>query len=1129
MKKYIFAALLLSIILCSCENFLQGADTKQKLERVVSYANAPGCTVALRSDESMGTFVAGDSKEFKVGVDEDIYFTANIANCYFAGLKAVSISDSAKDMSEYVEIKLTERDDQKGLYKINVTILKQAPDIVLTPVCYFYPEVVSYTPSGSNASFANMPVVITFNVPMEKEEVTPVQSIFNYDNISLKCGSTDVSSYFEKPYFNNQKTVLTLKPKADFLEALQSTNEQIINMDITFGENIYVTVDNIKLQIKQNEKGCITVTYKPESETIPPVKTGFGFFASKEELPLETILNMSDSERTQIKSFNYQDIKTRGNLSMDEYTSLVMQNRTQGVVYLYGRYFDADSGVKAIRVLELHSNDKTGNYLIDEKTKTIDYFLDDSENIEYKVEGKTVSFRIKHILPDNSSSKDNNDGLFNLAVSVLDDCYNGSVEESFIAVKDSFIGLSQISVYNIFNDESTGESDEDQRMDKAIEYIIDGSYYERLKTIKFLTVKQVYGIVKFTDLIDYQIQYTDSDGNEVLDSISPNVNNEKLYEYTLNFDYVHDKTFTLIATDTITGDKETRKIYFPPQPQKGPDSKYVFLPANSRCTQVFELYKNDDGTITTYGITSSLDWTNANFIFTTPSSYEIGCTYIYENGMLLSEPLGQYTDSGLAVDFIDVSSQVDPFQQNDEIQTPAKLSNVEYDVDKNGPHYTITVTLDPDDWKQNKDKWDYLIVYEYRSGGEWFMSEKIMTIQKSDFNETNDLENNFSKTVKYSAIKQRTNLYYVVGIFDGKSSVRSEELEVDLNSSQVKAFKQEYEILRAPRVSAIVYAETNSNNEKIGYHRLCNYIFLINTVGKNNIIQVTSNSISSFVFDQNLISTTNNNMVMDAGSGSFFVPIGDWKYGENLVTVNLRNNNGFDSATETFEYNKGQVIFNKPSELPQSSYTFVSEPTEYDYNQLNENNQPNKMFSHIYVSYLDSAGWHNYKRFGSGKDHPDESISQSVSAGKYKYSLPSITTPQNAFIKVSTYFTDGMHWKCSVSNLLYFNGTASTPSKDKLIKTGDFYFVYSDQPVYMTTVLTKHPLNECKDWTVEEWEGLNELHLIYNEQYINFTPEQYGTPGIYILDDRVPATGDCYVIIAHFADGHTIMSPVMIK
>ena len=187
--KSFFAVVLVcftAATLISCENFLKGSNTPQQLERLVSYANAPGCTVLLKSDEAMGSFMAGDSMELKVGYETELYYSANINNCILEDVIAQSATDSGMNMSDYISIKITERDDETGFYKINIKLLQKASNIIITPVCLAYPYVKAYSPANdSEAVFANTPIILTFNVPMEAAETSYAQTLFNYKTFSF--------------------------------------------------------------------------------------------------------------------------------------------------------------------------------------------------------------------------------------------------------------------------------------------------------------------------------------------------------------------------------------------------------------------------------------------------------------------------------------------------------------------------------------------------------------------------------------------------------------------------------------------------------------------------------------------------------------------------------------------------------------------------------------------------------------------------------------------------------------------------------------------------------------------------------------------------------------------------------
>ena len=76
----------------------------------------------------------------------------------------------------------------------------------------------------------------------------------------------------------------------------------------------------------------------------------------------------------------------------------------------------------------------------------------------------------------------------------------------------------------------------------------------------------------------------------------------------------------------------------------------------------------------------------------------------------------------------------------------------------------------------------------------------------------------------------------------------------------------------------------------------------------------------------------------------------------------------------------------------------------------------------------------------------------------------------------------------------------------------DYFLVTSNKPVYVNTVTTKRPYNECSQWTSEEWE---ELHLKYNEKFLSFDKDNAGILRMYNLDTS------CLDIISNMKNGFT--------
>ena len=1125
-RKFRFFTLLCISILftfVSCKNFLNGQGVAENIKQTIEYTKAPACSVLLKCDSWQGTFIAGDSKEFKVGYETEIYFSANKENCLLDYLAAQSATDASKDMSEYIKIEITERDDEKGFYTIKVKILKKAPDIIIKPVCIPFPAVNSYSPKeSSEAAYANMPITINFNIPMENASTSSAYSQFNYKNIFLTYKSVDVSSYFDDPEFNSEKTILTIKPKNTFLDFIKSTNEVSIKVNVEFAENINVKVGTKELRLKQDDNTKFEVSYKPALEAQPPVENGFGFFVSNNEYSLEELQGKTKSDISQLNIFNQESIENKGNRSTEEYSKKVLQNRTTGTINIYGRYFDKDSGVNKITITSQHVFDRKAN-LVQDEAETKEYYVDNAySDATFVKQDNNVLFNLKYTIPEVSQNLIDNDGAYNFTVTIYDSCGNASQPQTFTAIKDNYMDLSSIKVFNIYNNIETNESTIDERQRKVVECYNNGTYNDKIKTIKFVYGRPIYSVVEGLNYVDFSVKYINKTGQEVIETIEPDSTNKKYYEHTLNVDHVYDLKFTLIAKDNY-GSIETIDYYFPPLPTiSGKD--YLIVPANSKCTGIFFSYLNSEGIMedgTTLVYTEKLEtihFPNTNV------DYRRETVAYLENGMLFSEYSPTTITQKYSADFY--------FEEDSDLPVPPAIKSVQYGV--NGSLKTFTITLDDNTWDNNLDSWDYIWVFYCMCGYPWLAVDiPEMLFPKGVL--SNTIESN-----NIGDYEERE--YYAIGIKGNKRSAFSQIKKIITSSEVFASINTQINNNMAPNNVTTLYGSYWGEFSSIPYYRFDNCFALTHSAKYTDTIQVTVNNTYRTVFDSNSFGNSNESIVIHLGDGYFYIPVMDWQYGNNVIDVYIKNKNGACSYSNELPLEKSQIIFDKPDQtnLPVSSINLISKTTTYDIDsQYPSTDVPYEAGSYIYVSYLDCEGWHQWGRFGKRPEYVGSGIVpvageivKDGTAGAYTYSINTdddYTTdygeiPQNCFVKVFTSLAFGK----KVGTMMFYNG--STPSSgektDKLMDKGNYFFVTSDKPVYVTTYVTKCAYSECSDWSVAEWE---ELHYHYNDSYISFDSNSSDTLGIYTPDTSWLQSGDCYVVIAYYADGHTLMSDVKIK
>ena len=119
----------------------------------------------------------------------------------------------------------------------------------------------------------------------------------------------------------------------------------------------------------------------------------------------------------------------------------------------------------------------------------------------------------------------------------------------------------------------------------------------------------------------------------------------------------------------------------------------------------------------------------------------------------------------------------------------------------------------------------------------------------------------------------------------------------------------------------------------------------------------------------------------------------------------------------------------------------------------------------------------------------------------------------------------------SVPYYFYTGSTKNSGDYDYVIKNGaskSSVLVASDAPTFVHTIVTKYPLSECQNWSVDRWEH---NHKHFGDKYMTFPTENPIAKKYTIPDACMNSmdTGDCYVVIAHFADGTSAISEVMQK
>ncbi len=391
--------LVLSAGLISCDNFLKGTDVKNRLEEAIEIANSSPVTFNLKADENSGNVIPAQLR-LKKREKFDISFEP-AENIIFVKWEVID-TDTGLPVTGVLEF-----DDETAL-ETSGKVINPRPRCIIHPKCIIQPGVLSYSPSDPlKTNFANTPIIINFNIPMEAKDTKPEDSQFNFTNIKISYlapdkSTVDLSSCFQPPSFDKEKKVLKIIPDPVALRNVIGTLNYI-DVNVSISPQIKCLQDNIELSIKQNELLNFKVRYKAEGEVVEPVIVESSLFATTVPINLENYKNISEEEK--ISQTN---------------------RRVVDSLYIYGRYYDADSGVNKVIVTQ-----SLANVIHEYTSENAQFFTDENGNTD---------FCLKFDL-------DLTDGFYDIQVTVQDACENYSLPQSFEIENKTFYNEEDFYIF----------------------------------------------------------------------------------------------------------------------------------------------------------------------------------------------------------------------------------------------------------------------------------------------------------------------------------------------------------------------------------------------------------------------------------------------------------------------------------------------------------------------------------------------------------------------------------------------------------------------------------------------------------------------------------------------------------
>ena len=1002
----------------------------------------------------MGEFLGNKKETFKVGYASQVQFEVYADDYVFIGLEAVSQEDKSVSRADCVEITEISKDDKKGIYKYNIKLLRDAKDILIRPVCIGLPKVVSHSPANLiQAVTTEKSVIITFNTPMQ-----PAIK----DNLKIELLETDVSDYFETPVLSSDGLQLTIKPKFDLLADLIKNSMNAISVDINFSfdQSASATIDNHVIPLKQDSNSNFTIRYLNTKETTPPHKENF--FVTKNQINLT-------SAKTETQKFSQAAI----DLSPSTTDEKIVQNSSNGTIYIYGAYSGEDYGIDNVSIVEKRTNDQRTYRVYDEETVTGEYT---AENAEFTTDDAgNVYFCIKHEL---QAQKKDFEGAVAVKVLVYDICGNAD-EQNFTAIIKRKMSLDDIIIYNFSRDNDISSSILDNYETIDLE-----AYRNNVKNIKFLNDElplKLYGNVniprdyfhlfcRFGDNIEQEFGNPDSDGIWKLDLNTASVDNLPFKIcYTDSFGLKAERDFRY-PSSYISINRFEEHIY-------SDDTTYYEVVPQNPFYEVRVIYPDSgEALIWEQGSSSGFFYPKeseepSNYYFITFQKYHFdNPDEPWNSSQLCSElvsfesVLGQYTDPA-AQEQIQVSHR-EEFDGTDTLNIYVTF----LDEDIWTKYDTITYCL-PDDF------------YGFIKSGELTFCIPVKLSQTKNISSSMDIAAYSNSSLKGSAeipwydldiwdlARQYDNIKpyivldidniggynfyfkdYISGLAGGKMIVGDQERtftgsyddsEVHISYSDIIEYSKESDKSGIVRELSLPYdfADTAGNRAKSTYE------LLIPKQEHPYTISFTKNAASTF------------------------------------VDVNLDSNN-----------------FTNTEDVDLWLFKYL------EHDASNE------------TAFWDPIG---------------NDCFDGTSPARFQDLTP------NTFYKIGVEDEN-----CAVCDY-YYLGTQNTGKYDGLMANGNSnssVLITSDAPVLVHTMVTSRPYSECSTWTLYDWEqyrkeaGLTVLqftpddeHTITDSQGQSYTVNTGDhSPKRYEIPDEIEE-GQCYCVIAYFADGTPVMSNVMQK
>lgn len=1013
-------------------------------QKVKIYAEAgPGISLGLK---------VGESADCTVGYKTEINFTMDSSTYVVKACKAVSYADQNTSLDDIIQTTIIPDETNPDKFKASVWVKDNTTNALLIIQTLALPAVDHYLPAYTPAGVTtDKEIKIFFNTPVE---------VSIKDALKIDILGSSVLHCFEQPELSSDGTVLTIKPD---ITALTNFIAQIMkvsfaDINISFAQTATAKIDGVSYPLKQDSNSKFVVRYLNEPERNSP--TPITFFVTREEITLE------DSADSVTNKFTQEQL----DLSLTTTDTKIIQNASNGTIWIYGVYSDPDSGVKKVTVFEKRTNDINSWTVTDSETKTGEYILDSTNS--YTDEIGNTSFCIKHIL---QPSNPDFEGAVSVKVVVADNCDNKNTQ-SFTGIIKRKVSLDNILIYNFIRDDIGLYLNNSQPIDVE-------DYIRNVKKIKFLNDDlplQLYANVNAPrSFIHLNCRHSG------IKQEFENPDENGVWSLELNTASVDYLPFTIIYSDllNLTVEKSFRypSSYYPIYDLKKHEDEYYDEEEDDYKTRIIYEFCPAGFTSNTFGIKTTEQGSTVmtqssaqGYYYPEDSEYDYYFfrhqNYPDESSQLCSE----------LVSFADVLKDYVPVEETEEIQVTYSSEFAGDDT------ILITVTFTDEDIWENYDT----IIYDL-----------------NDSNYVKPGEPSFIIPIKLSQIHTLFACLKITAY--SHYQLKGESEEIWIRNLGLEEIAQQHD--KTPPYLTVEPDEFGG------------YSFRV-----NDEISDVGNGVITFGNIPHQIQNSSTRINISYSDIIKYAQESDKAGVIREISIPYTiSDTANNTISEVYELLVPKLEREYKCILSQPTTTSISEGID--------------MSSSSYPSYSIYKGVYLYKLEESEGSLVWNKIKNST---LIIYSDGDIHSADFNQLQTNNFYKTCFEEENSSLPNYYYLGAQNSGDYDGILNNGDSktsVFVSSDAPVFVHTLVTTRPYSECSTWSIDDWE---QYRKEIGTKVMQFAPDEEHTVTVaggqtftYTTSDHSPkrydipveelSSGNCYCVIAWFADGTCAKSPVM--